>query len=242
LQRIKGLTFDAGCTLFYEDACVGRSPSATFINGLSRASSFLRRNGYNIDVEDLMEGFKHWRELAGVDEQGSPREYWMLYRLYFVLKYNGITPAPDLVMGVYREYCHGFVETVKLYDDVKPFLKWAKERGLRIGIISNISSHEVTIEAVKIHGLLGYIDIVITSQLIGVKKPLPEIFVSTARLLGLEPDSIIHIGDNEVVDFDGALNAGYAGAIYLARHKPCSRSPCCKDLYCVMEYLEKQRL
>jgi HAD superfamily hydrolase (TIGR01509 family) len=49
----------------------------------------------------------------------------------------------------------------------------------------------------------------IYSMDIGHAKPRPEMFEACARALGHDPETIIHIGDNERTDVRGALDAGF---------------------------------
>ena len=49
----------------------------------------------------------------------------------------------------------------------------------------------------------------IYSMDIGHAKPRPEIFAAAVGTLGVEPDEILHIGDNERTDVRGALAAGF---------------------------------
>lgn len=49
----------------------------------------------------------------------------------------------------------------------------------------------------------------IYSMDIGHAKPRPEIFAATVKALGVRPDEILHIGDNERTDVRGALAAGF---------------------------------
>jgi len=46
------------------------------------------------------------------------------------------------------------------------------------------------------------------SDEVGVRKPDPEIFALTLRAVGGEPPSAVHVGDDEVLDVQGARAAG----------------------------------
>jgi len=43
---------------------------------------------------------------------------------------------------------------------------------------------------------------------VGVRKPDPEIFALTLRAVGAGPESAVHVGDDEVLDVQGARAAG----------------------------------
>jgi putative hydrolase of the HAD superfamily len=49
----------------------------------------------------------------------------------------------------------------------------------------------------------------IYSMDVGHAKPRPEIFAAAVKTLGVAPNEILHIGDNERTDVRGALSAGF---------------------------------
>ena len=49
----------------------------------------------------------------------------------------------------------------------------------------------------------------IYSMDVGLAKPRPEIFAAAVKTLGVAPNEILHIGDNERTDVRGALAAGF---------------------------------
>ncbi|MDQ6634690.1 MAG: HAD family hydrolase [Gemmatimonadota bacterium] len=59
----------------------------------------------------------------------------------------------------------------------------------------------------------------IYSMDVGHAKPRPEIFAATVEKLGVAPNEILHIGDNERTDVRGALAAGFrAVRLDVVRH------------------------
>jgi putative hydrolase of the HAD superfamily len=56
--------------------------------------------------------------------------------------------------------------------------------------------------------LLASFEVIIVSHEVGHHKPRPEIFLRAAHQLGLAPGEILHVGDSEWEDFDGARRAG----------------------------------
>ncbi|HEU4565637.1 MAG TPA: HAD family hydrolase [Gemmatimonadaceae bacterium] len=57
-------------------------------------------------------------------------------------------------------------------------------------------------------GLLHHFRARVYSMDIGHAKPRPEPFAAAARALGVPPERVIHVGDNERTDVRGALDAG----------------------------------
>ena len=58
------------------------------------------------------------------------------------------------------------------------------------------------------YGLLAPFKLLIFSDECGVRKPDPEIFHLTLRQIGLAPEEAVHVGDDPVLDVQGAQGAG----------------------------------
>ncbi|PYM40777.1 MAG: hypothetical protein DME12_14410 [Candidatus Rokuibacteriota bacterium] len=83
-------------------------------------------------------------------------------------------------------------------------------RGYTLAIVSNIMrTPGVTLrKLLERFGLLGYFRHTTFSDEVGVRKPDPEIFALTLRAVGAGPESAVHVGDDEVLDIQGARSAG----------------------------------
>jgi len=77
-----------------------------------------------------------------------------------------------------------------------------------MGIISNVSSHEVAVEILKHVRLDHYFKHVTTSAYTGIRKPDPGIFLYALRRFKVAPSQAIHVGDSEVHDVRGANPVG----------------------------------
>ncbi len=94
------------------------------------------------------------------------------------------------------------------FKDAKPTLERLAKGRLRLGIISNVSSHEVALQILKHVKLHAYFEQVITSAQTGIRKPDPGIFLYALSQLGLKPEEAVHVGDSEVHDVQGAKPVG----------------------------------
>ena len=94
----------------------------------------------------------------------------------------------------------------KAYDDSLPTLKTLKNRGLTLGIISNvIQDMEATYQEL---GLQPYLDFKVTSSEVGCDKPKPEIFLAALNKAKAKPTETLYVGDQYDVDIVGARNVG----------------------------------
>jgi len=92
-----------------------------------------------------------------------------------------------------------------------------RQMGLRMGVISNILSHEQVPRCLDEYGLLPYFDPIVLSSVYGRRKPDPAIFHHAASRMGVPTSACIYIGDRAARDILGARRAGF-GAALLVRH------------------------
>jgi len=98
-----------------------------------------------------------------------------------------------------------------LFDDVTLTLDDLKERGLTLGLISNVEQD--MIQTLAKLGLPKWLKIVVTSQDAGAGKPRPEIFQLALKRGGVKPSEAIYIGDQYNVDMVGARGVGMEGIL-----------------------------
>lgn len=90
-----------------------------------------------------------------------------------------------------------------------------REHGLKTAIISNGHS-DVQSAKIEITGLRDFVDRVVISEDVGLRKPDARIFQLAAERLGVTPASCIFVGDNPEADVRGAEVAGMRGVFYAA--------------------------
>ncbi len=106
-------------------------------------------------------------------------------------------------------------------EGITDFLGYLKNKGIRTGVISNIS-YDPSVVADRINRLLpdNSFEFIITSSNFMFRKPNKRIFDLALEKAGLQPDEVWYIGDQYECDVKGSLNAGlfpiwYIGAIDL---------------------------
>jgi putative hydrolase of the HAD superfamily len=94
------------------------------------------------------------------------------------------------------------------YEEVPEVLRAARERGLRLVVVSNwdVSLHDVLAQT----GLAPLLDGVVTSAEVGSAKPDGAIFLRALALAGAQPHEAVHVGDSVGHDVAGALAVGIA--------------------------------
>ena len=92
------------------------------------------------------------------------------------------------------------------FDDVRPALEAARERGQRLVVVSNWDVSLVgVLRGLELEPLL---DGIVTSAGAGARKPSPAIFEQALGLAGVAAAQAIHVGDTLDEDVAGARAAG----------------------------------
>ncbi|HZX01373.1 HAD family hydrolase [Kribbella sp.] len=98
------------------------------------------------------------------------------------------------------------------YPDARPALEVARGNGWRVGVLTNGSTGQQNAKLEAI-GLAHLVEVVCTSESLGVSKPDPLAYQRVCEALDVEPEDALMIGDNLELDVLAARKAGLA-----ARH------------------------
>jgi len=93
-----------------------------------------------------------------------------------------------------------------LFDDVLSTLKILKQRGLIIGLLTNLTTDMKPIYSEL--GLEPYINFVVTAGEVEVDKPEPPIFLMALQRAGVNASEAVHVGDQPKIDITGARGVG----------------------------------
>lgn len=108
-------------------------------------------------------------------------------KIPYSLQFKYISAA---VMAYHKEK----IDSIKLYDDVKPCLNKLREMGLKSAIISDglpIKQYEKILRL----GIDDLIDLTTISDEIGVRKPNPKLFEFCLKKFNIKGSETIYIGD-----------------------------------------------
>ncbi|MBT2513027.1 HAD family hydrolase [Arthrobacter sp. ISL-30] len=98
---------------------------------------------------------------------------------------------------------------VRAFPDVVPLLDALDAAGIPYGAVSN-NVHDY--QRAKLDGAgLSRISTLVGTDTMGVPKPDPAIYLEGVRLLGTSPETTLYIGDNRLLDAEGAVAAGLLG-------------------------------
>ncbi len=114
---------------------------------------------------------------------------------------NNIKNAEDTFFSYFRK-------KVITFDDTIPLLKYLKSKGIKIGILTDVPYGMGSKFVSKdVEPISDYIDIVLSSVEVGVRKPEIKGYIDLAEALGSNPKDMIFVGDEEK-DIIGANRVG----------------------------------
>jgi putative hydrolase of the HAD superfamily len=90
---------------------------------------------------------------------------------------------------------------VELFDDARPALAWL---AARFPVVA-VSNGNADVQRI---GLGEFFKGGLNAQDFGVGKPDPRIFHAAAAAAGVQPQEVLHVGDDATLDVLGGLNAG----------------------------------
>jgi len=124
--------------------------------------------------------------------------------------------------SIFESLFHAFTKAdeYSIYEDVKPVLATLRDvSAVRMGVISNSDGR--TEQVLQSLGLAQYFDFTITSYELNHEKPDSDIFEKALELASeglaepIKPNEALHIGDDELRDYQGAKNAGWEALLLL---------------------------
>jgi len=166
---IKAVIFDFGGTV--------RHSSHRGVKSIAKA--------YQISEEQLMEVIPQFIETFS---RGmiTEDEFWQ--QLSWALK----KPVPR---NKYELWRNDYERDFFVYPEIISLAKKIKQKGLKTAILSNtIKPH---IEVNKKHNSYQDFDVLVLSCEVGLRKPEPEIYLLTAKKLGVKPKECIFIDNKE---------------------------------------------
>ena len=93
-----------------------------------------------------------------------------------------------------------------LHPGILPMLASLRERGIRIGLITNCFSEEAGL--IRESQLYPYFDAPCLSWEEGIRKPDPTIYHTCLRRLGITPEECLYVGDGGSFELETARSLG----------------------------------
>jgi len=163
----------------------------------------------------ITEGLKRyhaWR-MASLDEL-PPGRVW---RDFILPAYAPDPAALEAVAEALTLYIETRYYERQMRPEMPQVLEAIRTLGLRIGLISNVTSRGQVPYNLEKYGIQEYFDPVVLSSEYGRRKPDPAIFHYAARMANVPASQCLYVGDRISRDIVGARRAGYGLAVQI-RH------------------------
>ncbi len=192
-QEILAVTFDVGGTLIEPWPSVGHV----------YAEVAAQHGHADLDVVQLNRRFAAaWKARPGFDHAV---EDWAAIVDETFAGLVSKKPSKTFFPGLYQRFSQA--SAWRIFDDVLPTLTALKERGVRIGVISNWDDRLRPL--LKSLDLAGCFEAIVVSCEVGASKPAPAPFHAAATAFKLRPGQILHVGDSPEMDVEGARAVGF---------------------------------
>jgi HAD superfamily hydrolase (TIGR01509 family) len=198
VNQFEAVLFDAGDTL------IRLSGSGETL--LHRAAGTL-----GVDPLDPEEAAHVWRQVldrsSTAEELAKGRDLSNARHREVWIALYGTAGCEQLAPGLSEELYALTVsaESWEVFPDTLPTLKAVRERGLRVGIVSD-TGFDLR-PAMDQLGLSPFLDTVVMSFELGVCKPATSVFLTACDQLQVDPERTLMVGDNPLTD-SGAVAAG----------------------------------
>lgn len=212
-QRIKAVIFDLGNTLIYFD---GKWPQVIEQSHLAMLDS-LRAAGIRPDEEAFLTRFRARMKEYVAERETEFIEYTSARILRDVLEEMGFIQIPEMVIRQALAAMYAVSQAYwKVEDDAHATLLTLRQQGYHLGAISNAADDADVQTLIDQAQLRHYLDLILTSAALGIRKPNPRIFQIALEGLNVSPSQAVMVGDTLGADILGAHNAGMY-AIWITR-------------------------
>jgi putative hydrolase of the HAD superfamily len=203
----KAVLFDLDNTLYEYDSAHNHALKATW--GILKKEISISLEKF-LKLYALSQAEIH-RELAGT----AAAHNRVLYFQRLIEKTHN-TIEPEIILRLYNGYWDTFLKNMKLRKGVLETLKELKKKGLKIAIVSDLTT-DIQLRKMNKLRITSYIDVLVTSEEAGSEKPHPIMFLLTLNKLKILPEDALYVGDNPVNDIEGANAVGLDSVLLKGR-------------------------
>ena len=150
----------------------------------------------------------------------------------------GESVSGDLLEALVQAYSRPALLVPPAFDETaRDAFAQLRARGITLALVSNTMRTPGTVLRKLLAGgeLLDAFAHLTFSDELGIRKPAPEIFVETLRRVGGEPASAVHVGDDAILDVEGAQKAGLRAVQVVGRGPEAGGARADRTITCLGE-------
>ncbi len=210
-MQIQGIIFDLGHTLMH----LSDTWPAIFDRGIVDLAAFLAVQRPDLDGPAFARAWLDRRRDGFARSSATLREVTAVETMRWTFALAGVPdPDPALVDGAIDAF-FAYEDACWFPDpDALPVLQELSGRGLRLGLFSNATHDPFIQNVVDRLGFRPFLDPVLSSAGVGVRKPDPAAFDPCLAAWSLPAGSVVVVGDSLEHDAQGAHRAGMRAVWY----------------------------
>jgi len=143
---------------------------------------------------------------------------------YLTLKYLKIPTQSRLIYSLYSDLQTYILDSIRIKPGFLDLIKYLKNKQIMTGVLSNGLFIE-RYERIKRIGILNFIDVLISSDIVGVEKPDKKIFNYILKVMKILPEESIYIGNDLIEDIKGARAVGILPILMLNKNHKDDKLP-----------------
>lgn len=187
-------------------------------NALQEISTILPRRVSPVKLFLIYrQGYKLNEAIRSQHDVEIPIQVWMRQLLRRAIEEE---PSAQLVKKAIEIIVSARAANAVAFDDAHDVIRSLSKRRVKLGIISNVSSHDVAIGILRKARLNRFFDAVVTSAYTGIRKPDPGIFLYALMQLNIGAKEAVMVGDSERHDIEGGYAVGLQTVLVSRRQEP----------------------
>lgn len=228
---IKGVIFDLDDTL-YDYQVANKSATEALCNFASKR--------LQIEPKEFSQAFIKGRKLTKEYLTDTGAIHSRTLYCQHALEILGINPFLH-TLSLSNYFWEYFLTQITPFDHVKNFLEKLKEQKILVAVCTDMTS-EIQFQKIVHLGLTELIDIMVTSEEVGVEKPSSKIFSVTLQKMRLLASDVIMIGDSLIKDVKGAQSVGITPYYFVPNGSSHMFSSCCRMITSYGELLDDRSI
>jgi HAD superfamily hydrolase (TIGR01549 family) len=209
--------FDAVLFDLFDTLIIMGDEHKSYIQSLKKTHRYLSRNGLSCSFEM----FKHayFRVVDRIYAETAVSLEEPHFSVYIERTINRLNPKLKdktfLAIEAVNEFSKEFKNHLKIDPQSFEVLKLIR-RNYKTGVISNLSFSECAWDLLEEYKLKQFLDVIVVSGDVNLRKPHPQIFKMALKFLNIKPSKALFVGDTLETDIAGSKRAGMT-AVHIKR-------------------------
>ncbi len=199
------------------------------MNSTHRFHRYLNKNGIDVPFDKFNAVYIEVRDALYAKADLNWEEPHFNVRVAETLQKLGFNydVSSPLVAAATNEFCEEFMKFVSIDKEAEAVLKQIHGK-YKLGIISNFAIPECVVKLLKDNKIYELFEVVVVSGAVNKRKPHPEIFQTTLKMMGVSASEAVFVGDTIDADVEGPKAVGMK-VVYIERRMQKESEKFCPD-------------